>query len=278
MTPPPAAGALRCLYVDLDGTLLGRRASLFHDGDGAVSMMGVKAVEACLRADVEICIYSGRRNAQVAEDARLIGQRSYIFEVGCGLVIDGELSYLTDDLQPSAEQTIFEQVAASGADGLLLERFSHALEYHSPWHLDREVSHLYRGLVDTGEANAVLAEAGFEHLRLVDNGRIGDRVTDLHVERMHAYHLIPSCAGKATAVAAHMRAKGYARHEVIAAGDSAEDIEVAAVVGRFYLMRNAIERNPDLAPRVAAAQNVVVTEEGFGAGVYEAVVGSLIGR
>ena len=30
------------------------------------------------------CIKSGRRRAQVMEDARLIGQTSYIFEVGCG--------------------------------------------------------------------------------------------------------------------------------------------------------------------------------------------------
>jgi hydroxymethylpyrimidine pyrophosphatase-like HAD family hydrolase len=69
----------RCLYVDLDGTLLGRRASLLHDGDGEVSIDGVRAVQACLRADVEVVLMSGRRRVQVAEDARLLGQDSYIF-------------------------------------------------------------------------------------------------------------------------------------------------------------------------------------------------------
>ena len=72
--------ALRCVYVDLDGTLLGWGASLFHDGEGKLTMDGVRAVEACLRADVEICIYSGRRQAQVLEDARLMGRYPLLVE------------------------------------------------------------------------------------------------------------------------------------------------------------------------------------------------------
>ena len=44
------------LYLDLDGTLLGRGASLLHDGEGAISLLGVRAIEACLRADVEVVL------------------------------------------------------------------------------------------------------------------------------------------------------------------------------------------------------------------------------
>ena len=58
---------MRCVYLDLDGTLLGRNASLLHDGDGAVSLLGMRAIEACLRADLEVVLTSGRRRAQVAE-------------------------------------------------------------------------------------------------------------------------------------------------------------------------------------------------------------------
>jgi len=36
-------GQMRCLYVDLDGTLLGRGASLLHDGEGQVTIDGVRA-------------------------------------------------------------------------------------------------------------------------------------------------------------------------------------------------------------------------------------------
>jgi hydroxymethylpyrimidine pyrophosphatase-like HAD family hydrolase len=62
---------MRCLYLDLDGTLLGRGASLLHDGEGEVTIDGVRAVQACLRAGVEVVLMSGRRRAQVFEDARL---------------------------------------------------------------------------------------------------------------------------------------------------------------------------------------------------------------
>ena len=35
----------RCLYLDLDGTLLGRGASLLHDGEGVVSLDGIREVQ-----------------------------------------------------------------------------------------------------------------------------------------------------------------------------------------------------------------------------------------
>ena len=268
---------LRCLYVDLDGTLLGRGASLLHDGEGAFTLIGVRALEACARAGVEVVLYSGRRRAQVFEDCRLIGGRAYIFEAGSGLVIDGELHWLTGQLVPN-ERTIFEQISQSGAPALLLERYAGRLEYHDPWHVDREVSHLFRGLVDPFEAEALLAAAGIEGLRLVDNGTIPYHPTLPDIERPRAYHLIPAAASKAGAVATHMRARGYARDEVIAAGDSREDMGAAGAVGTFWLVRNALERDPTLAQDVARYGNVRVADESYGAGVYEAVVATLAER
>ena len=268
---------LHCLYIDLDGTLLGRSASLLHDGEGAFTLIGVRALEACARAGVEVVLYSGRRRAQVFEDCRLIGGRAYIFEAGSGLVIDGELHWLTGQLVPN-ERTIFEQISQSGAPALLLERYAGRLEYHDPWHVDREVSHLFRGLVDPFEAEALLAAAGIEGLRLVDNGTIPYHPTLPDIERPRAYHLIPAAASKAGAVATHMRARGYARDEVIAAGDSREDMGAAGAVGTFWLVRNALERDPTLAQDVARYGNVRVADESYGAGVYEAVVTTLAER
>ena len=151
----------RCLYLDLDGTLLGKGASLLHDGEGAVAIDGVRAVQACLRAGVEVVLMSGRRKAQLAEDARLLGGSSYIYEAGACVVVDGEEHWLTGDMQPG-ELTIAQQIERSGAPALLLEHYGERLEHHDPWHTDREVSHLFRGLVDAGEADRVLAEHGYE--------------------------------------------------------------------------------------------------------------------
>jgi len=268
--------AIRCVYTDLDGTLLGRGASLFRDGDGAFTLLPARALEACHRAGAEVVIKSGRRKAQVMEDARLLGQTSYIYEIGCGLVIDGDEWFLTGELQPTPERTVHEQIDETGAPRILLEAYSGRLESHDPWHRDREFSHLMRGLVDAAEADALLAERGLGHLRLVDNGVVSpkDSLPDLPGPP-HAYHLIPREASKTAAVARHMQARGYARDETIAVGDSREDLDVAGVVGRFFLVANALERDPSVRAAVADAHNVEITEASHGEGFYEAVVRSL---
>lgn len=269
--------SLRCVYADLDGTLLGLGASLFRDADGEFTQMGAKALEACHRASVEVVIYSGRREAQVSEDARLFGCSSYIFEIGAGVVIDGEREWLTDGLEPRDGKTIFQLIEESGAVTLLLERYTGDLEHHEPWHLNRDVSHLLRGNVDTFEADRVLEDAGFGHLRLVDNGRLHRRNTPTlpGLDGMQAYHLVPAGSSKARAVARHMQARGYSAEDVIAVGDSREDMDAAGVVGTFWLVRNAVDRDPSILDAIAGRENVRVAAERNGAGVYEAVVTTL---
>jgi len=234
---------LRCVYTDLDGTLLGPGASLFRDAERGFTLLPARALEACHRAGVEVVLKSGRRRAQVMEDARLIGQTSYIFELGAGLVIDGEVTWLADKKH--------EEIAATGEPERLVRDYD--LEPHSPWHTEREVSHLFRGRIDADEVNARL-----EGLRLVDNGGIDDG--------RRVYHLVPAGCSKAAAVETHMRARGYAREECIGVGDSREDAEVSPVVGEFFMVANG---DPDV-------QGVTVTEASYGDGFYEAVVGTLM--
>lgn len=257
--------SLRCVYTDLDGTLLGKDGSLFHDADGAFSLLGARGLEACARAGAEVVIKSGRRRETVAANARLLGQSSYIFEVGAGMVIDGEETLLTGDLEPTDGKTIYEQIEEAGAPRLLFEHFGARLEYHEPWHLHRDISHLMRGTIDVGEANELLAQNGLAHLRLVDNGAIAPRPQ--FQGRPHAYHLLPAEASKPRAVAAHMQARGYAPEECIAVGDSREDAEVAAVVSRFFLVANAEDG--------ISGPNITRTEGRNGEGFYEAVIQTL---
>jgi hydroxymethylpyrimidine pyrophosphatase-like HAD family hydrolase len=266
--------AIRCVYTDLDGTLLGRRGALVHDADGGFTLLGVRGLEACARAQAEVVPMSGRRRATTGEIARLLGQSSYVYEVGCGVVVDGEDMLLTGNLQPRDGMTVYELIAATGAPRLLLDRYAGRLEYHSPWHEGREFTHLMRGLVDVAEADALLAEHGHGDLRLVDNGAVAPKPSLPGLDGPpHAYHLMPRTATKANAVAAHMQSRGYAARECVAVGDSREDLGVADVVGRFFLVANAVEKDPAVRSRLAT--NAEVTEGRNGEGFYEAVVRSL---
>ncbi|MEA2346442.1 MAG: hypothetical protein QOG62_229 [Thermoleophilaceae bacterium] len=267
---------IRCVYTDLDGTLLGQGASLFRDGEGAFTLLPARGLEACHRAGVEVVIKSGRRKAQVHEDARMIGSTAYIYEVGSALVIDGEEIYLTGGLEPKDGVSIHDQIEAMGAPALLLEHYAGRLEYHAPWHTNREISHLMRGQVNTFEADTLLEENGMGKVRLVDNGSISPKETLLGLDGPpHAYHLIPREASKGNAVAAHMRMRGYSREECIAVGDSREDLGVAEVVGRFFLVQNAVQRDPGIRDDVAGRDNVTITDATHGEGFYEAVISSL---
>ena len=267
--------ALRCVYTDLDGTLLGRGGSLLRDAEGGFSLMQARALQACHRGGVEVVIMSGRREAQVHEDARLIGQSSYIYEAGCAVVIDGEPTLLTGELVPDERGTVYEQIEERGIPKLLFERFPGRLEYHAPWHSGRVLSHLFRGKVDVGEANALLGESGHDDLRLLDNGAIGRPMEGIEVT--HAYHLVPKLVSKAGAVSAHARARGYDPGECIGIGDSVEDLEVAAAVGRFFVVANGPDRDHGLREAIAGWNNVTVTEGHMGEGFYEAVVSTLVG-
>jgi hypothetical protein len=264
-------------YLDLDGTLLGQGASLLHDGEGHVSLLGARAIEACLRADVEVVLMSGRRRAQVAEDARLLGQSAFIYEVGV-LSLDGEEHWLTGGLVPG-ELNVYEQIEASGAPALLLDSYPGRLEYHEPWSAEREISHLFRGLVDADEVDLLLREHGHENLRLVDNGTVSHRSPALtNLPQVRGYHLVPATASKAAAVALHMRARGLERSRTFAVGDSREDLAVAEHVNTFWLVANALDRDPSLRAELGAFGNVRLAEDGHGGGVYEAVLTTLAER
>jgi len=269
---------VRCVYVDLDGTLLGRGASLFRDADGAFTLLGARALEACARTRTEVVPVSGRGRRALFEATRLLGLDSYVAELGSIVTLDGESEFLTDPYQPTETATVHHQITEAGAPALLLERYAGRLEPHDPWTHGREVTHLLRGLVDGEEATALLAEHGHEHLRLIDNGLVHRRSAALDgLPEVHAYHLLPRMASKAHGVARHMQMRGFDPADCIAVGDSVEDTGLARVVDTLWIVANGLER-PGLREALAEHANVRVAEASNGAGVYEAVVTELAER
>ncbi len=253
--------ALRAVYLDLDGTLLGRGGSVLHDEDGVFTTAGVRALEACARADVEVVLVSGRRLASLSHDARLLGVRSYACEAGALLVVGGERIYLTGRFQPTADVSVYAQIEATGAPQLLLDHFDGRLRPHEDAMHVREISHVFVGEADAGVANDQLRAAGLGDLRLLDNGAVE--------EGGHVFHLLPGEASKANAVATHRRIRGHAADACIAVGDSEEDAGMAAAVGTFWFVGNGAW---------TGGSNIRRAEATHGAGVYEAILTELAER
>ena len=269
---------LSCVYTDLDGTLLGAGASLFRDAEGGFSLAQARGLEACQRAGVEVVIMSGRREPQVHEAARLMGQTSYIYEAGCAFAIDGETTLLTGEMAPERGRHDLRADrgrAASPSGSSSTSKGGWSTTRPGTPAASSPTSSAARST--STRPTRCSGEHGDDDLRLLDNGAIGRPMPTVE-GRTHAYHLVPRQVSKAAAVAAHARARGYDPADCIAVGDSVEDLEVAAAVGRFFVVANGPERDPGLRAALASWDNATVTEGSMGDGFYEAIVSTLVER
>jgi hydroxymethylpyrimidine pyrophosphatase-like HAD family hydrolase len=273
---PATARALaraRVLYTDVDGTLLGRGACLLADGAGAPNLDAATAIVALNRAALPVVICSGRNAKQLREITRLVGWPDFIGELGCVRSYDrgARLVYDTGDWPEGATlpgETPYEAIIRVGALSLLQEHFPGLIEYHDPWHLDREVTHVLRGNVPVPEAQAVLDTLPLP-VTIIDNGIIHPPKHGLvGVTEVHAIHLAPTGTSKQRAVALDLAERGMSREDAIAIGDSAADVGMAEVVALLAVVANGL-RDPVLLERARDHDNVVVTSASHGSGWAE---------
>jgi len=264
---------IRLLYTDLDGTLLGKGGSLLVDADSRPSLTAAEAVVRVNRAALEVVVCSGRNRIQIAEIARLCGWRGFIAELGCVIVADrgAEPVYCTgsweqDDLREG--ETPFQAIERAGALHALFSAFPGKIEHHSPYHLNREATHVLRGSIDVFEAAEVLAEIDLP-VDIVDNGIIHPIATTLvDVEEVHAYHLIPAGVTKALAIEFDSARRGLDPITAMSVGDSVTDAEMADVLGLGVVVANGL-RDTSVLEAVARRENIAVTRKERGDGWAE---------
>ena len=246
--------ALRCVYTDLDGTLLGRGGSLFRDADGGFSLAQARGLEACHRAGVEVVIMSGRREPQVHEAARLMGQSSYIYEAGCAFAIEGETTLMTGEMVPDASGTIYEQMEERGCRRCSSSTSRAGSSTTPPGTPDGSSptssaarSTSTRPTSCSPSATRRPAPARQRRDRAPDGG---DRGADAR--------LPPGAEdGQQGGRCRRPRPRPRLRpRRCIAVGDSVEDLEVAAAVGRFFVVANGPENDPGLRAYLSSWDNV----------------------
>ena len=159
----------------------------------------------------------------------------------------------------------------TGAVEMLFSTFDGRLEHHTPWSAWRDYTQLFRGLVDTVEADAALADHGFGWLSLHDNGRLHGAYLGLAPGAAHAYHLMPRGVDKGSAVALDRARRGLAPEEAIAIGDAIADLSMANEVGALVLVRDAVDDDPALAEAASAIPNAYVSSRPGNLGWCDAV-------
>ncbi len=270
------------LYTDLDGTLLGRGGSILTDLRGEPSLTAAEAVAAINRAGLPVVIVSARTACMLKEIARMLAWQDYLAEMGAvrvygrGAEIVYDLGEWEDRLTSDGERP-HDVIEDSGVIAALMEAFPGKLEYHSPHHADREVTHLLRGLVDDTAAQAVLDTSPLP-LTWLDNGMVNPRSTGLDwVEHVHAYHVMPRGVDKASAIAADLFRRDLTREQAVMVGDSLADLTVHETVGLTVLVANAL-RSDTVRERAACIETVVVTDGAAGEGWAELAYAWLAAR
>ncbi len=255
--------AVRVIYTDVDGTMVGPGGCLFRTADGEWTFAAANALVDALKRDVDVVFVSGRNRNQLRETGRIIGVTDYVSELGAEIIYDQgkEIVSLVEGFDTGGV-TVYEAIRERGVPEKLFAQFGNRLEYHTPWSNElRFYSHLLRGHIDVAQANDWLAENGHMDLKLVDNGQLASRSENLnHLSELHAYHLIPESVDKAAALRYDMKRRGFAKEEAVALGDSWADLSMAAEVGTFYLMKNGLEADPTLAATIKDFDNVVVSD------------------
>jgi HAD superfamily hydrolase (TIGR01484 family) len=272
---PGAAARLAAattLFTDLDGTLLGRGASVLADGEGRPNLDAVTAITRLNAAGLRVVMTSGRNARQLREGSRLLGWSDFIGELGCVRSYDRGVRVVYDTGVWPEDATLlgetpYQAIVRVGAVARLMEAFPGRLEYHDPWHLDREVTHMLRGNVDVAAAQALLDTLPLP-ITLVDNGIIHPPRHHLTCDEIHAIHLVPTGVSKHGAVAKDLAEHDASRSEAIAIGDSATDVEMAEATGLMVCVRNGLD-DPLLLEAARGRADVCATRATHGSGWAE---------
>lgn len=263
-------GELKVIYTDMDGTLANPSGNLFESYNGSLSMKAAESVMRVLETDKDVVIISGRTRTQLKENARMLGFKNYIAELGCEIVYElGEkVVYNLGEIEVEKGQKPVEMIEEMGIVELIFNKFPNEIRYYTPWSENVETHPLLVGKIDVDEANKVLEENGFGFLKVTDNGEVPP---EPDFERPHCYHLLPRASGKRSAVKKDREIRGLRSENLVGIGESLEDMEISPEVGAYFVVRNGAESDPRVMKAIEERENVFLLENRMGEGWAEAI-------
>jgi hydroxymethylpyrimidine pyrophosphatase-like HAD family hydrolase len=264
-------GAVRVVYTDLDGTMLGRGGAFTRSPDGSPSVSPAAALVGAHEAGIDVVPCSGRMYRGLISDGRILGLATVIADMGAVLCYETGRELVFNLGAYVGAGTPVDAMERAGIIEMLLHRFSGRIELHTPWAANREYTQLFRGRLDVDDANDALSRSGQDWLELVDNGKLSAAYLDLPEGEAHVYHLLPRGVSKGSAIALDQQRRSLDPGECVAIGDALADLEIASEVAALVLVRDAVEKHPELARRALGIPNAVVTTSPGNLGWAEAM-------
>lgn len=264
---------VRFVMTDLDGTMISAGRAT-RDSSGHPSWELAKCLVELEEAGIEVVPVSGRNRSMTFEDAKILGLPAWIGEMG-GLICTHqsgtpEWSYFTADMpyNPDSLKTPHDVICETGIVDEILETFAGRLETFHDNYVGfeyREVSVSLRGSAAPQEIEAVLAHCPLP-LDVCDNGIVGklSGPTTLvgqdpeHPHGVRSIHICPKGLSKGAGIKRFAVLRGIRKEQLLAAGDSPADCEMADAVGTFMLMSNG-EGHPLTRQALIGKANVVVS-------------------
>lgn len=229
---------IKVIYTDVDNTLV-IEGCLFKSRHG-YSIKNAQAIYDLLTAGVDVVMVSGRKKERLLETARLLGFRNYIGNMGMKIIYNrGEKVIKNYGREINSPGELKNWIQSTGVAEALLERFKGRVRFYTPWSEILQTHLLFIGELDFAEVDAWIHK-NFPELRFVDNGYVPP---EEDFSSPHAYHILPKGVGKQAAVAIDKRERRLKKEELIAIGDSMEDMTIADEVGVYFSLDHSDTSN-----------------------------------
>ncbi|ABN57845.1 MULTISPECIES: phosphoglycolate phosphatase [Methanoculleus] len=223
---------LKTLVTDVDGTITDRRRRINTAAVETIRTLVDAGIEVVLASGNTVCFMDGLCK-MVGTDGTIIGENGGVYRRG----FSGTLRIPGDqEVCREAFKVLNDYFAGKGVE----------LELYSAQYRFADVA--FARNIDPDEARAIIRDHGLP-VRVLDTG--------------FAIHLQTPGVSKGTALVELAREMGLSPSEMMAVGDSENDIEMLEAAGIGVAVRNAPVRT------LSAAD--WVSEEGYGDGFVEAV-------
>lgn len=264
------------VYIDLDGTLLGKNASLLHDSTGQRSDVGVDALTRAENAGLDLVIATGRDQYRASEFARVVGINNYIAELGC-FIKHGELEVVdygetVDNLFSSGtlkKETFLAELKVAAE--YIITTFQGFIELHARYNRDQHASIMLKGYVDIEKANQLLKDNGWDYLEITSNGHGMYKRKMKNVDNVLIYHLAPIGVGKASGIKKDQELRGLNPQDCYLIGDGKADVQCNEVVNKVFVPSNGIANDEQVAAYAQEHDNIIVLNNSHNEGFAEAI-------